>query len=258
LGRRAVAATLVAFVIFTSLLLANSAIYSADNSGLGAAVLSTAQVRERVYGTILTGLAAYDSLAVTQDYLQSNPLDCSSPQPYLDSIAGSQQEKGTDGGITYTTDASWTYLQVPVTEAGSALLSRYGGYSAGDMNLEVTTLVDESYDGGLPSYSIQNSETVHLPVPIVSTISLCLTALSDLRGALSSLSHCNSSAVDAALALAESSYPVLGSFTVGASASSLSSGGCSVDYWVTTTLGGLEGVSGTFQWTVQGAGSLST
>ena len=40
MGRRAVAATLVSFLVFTSLL-ANSALYSAENGGLGAAVLTS-------------------------------------------------------------------------------------------------------------------------------------------------------------------------------------------------------------------------
>ncbi|MDA4114328.1 MAG: hypothetical protein OK474_09800 [Thaumarchaeota archaeon] len=258
MGRRAVAATLVSFLVFTSLLLANSALYSAENSSLGAAVLSATQVREHEYGQILVGLSEYGSLAKVQDYLQSNTLDCTSPQTYLDSLAGSEHGAGMVEGIGYAADASWSY---DAAAAGSGavtpFLSQFGGYVFGEINVFVITSIEENFEGALPSYSIQDVETLHLPVPLASTISLCLTILSDLRGALSSLPHCNSSEVDAAISVARSSYSVLDTFTVSASASPVASG-CEVEYWVTTTLRGLEGVSGTFQWTVSGAGSFET
>jgi hypothetical protein len=259
LGRRAVAATLVSFLVFTSLLLANSALYSAENSVLGAAVLSATQVREHEYGQILVGLSEYDSLAKVQYYLQSNALDCTSPQTYLDSLAGSERGGGTVEGIGYVRDASWGYEDSAATGSGvgTPFLSQFGGYIGGAINVFVTTSIEENYEGALPSYSIQDAQVLHLPVPLASTISLCLTAMSDLRGALSSLPNCTSSEVDAALSLARSSYSILGTFTVGASASPIDSG-CEVEYWVTTTLNGLEGVSGTFQWTVSGEGSFET
>jgi hypothetical protein len=256
LGRRAVAATLVSFLVFTSLLLANSALYSAENSSLGAAVLTATQVREHEYGQVLMGLSVYDSLAQVQSYLQANPLDCISPQQYLDSLSGAQRGAGADEGIGYTTDASWSYAGTNGT-GDAPFLSQFSGYMADALNVAVTTSIEENYEGALPSYSIEETQAVHLPIPLASSISLCLTALSDLRGSLSSLPYCNSSGVESAIDLARSAYPVVDSFTVGATASPLA-GGCEVDYWVTTTLSGLEGVSGTFRWTVSGAGSLET
>jgi hypothetical protein len=85
---------------------------------------------------------------------------------------------------------------------------------------------------------------------------LVLPGREDLSAALSSLEYCNSSGVGTALARADSTYPILDSSSVGASAT-LQPSGCSVDYWVTTTETGLEGVSGPFQLTVVGEGSLS-
>ena len=206
MGRRAVAATLISFVIFTSLLVANSALYSSENSGLGAAILSAIQVRESAYGAVLTGLSVYASLAEAQAYLQSNPLDCTSPQSYLGPMSGSQRDSGADEGISYTADASWSYAPAPPPGGGSAYVAQFSGFEAGDFNLEVGTSVEESYNGGLPSYSVQTTEAAHLPVPLASIVSLCLTALSDLHDALSQLQYCNSTAVDGALGAASSSY----------------------------------------------------
>ena len=76
-GRRAVAATLVSVILFTSLLFANAALYAAGGTYLSSAVLGASQQRESDYGALLIGLASYSALAESQGYLQSHPLDCS-------------------------------------------------------------------------------------------------------------------------------------------------------------------------------------
>ncbi|MGD0637582.1 MAG: hypothetical protein ABSA72_06045 [Nitrososphaerales archaeon] len=257
MGRRAVAATLASFVIFTTLLLANAALFATENSSLGAVELTAGQVREHAFGGILVGLSAYGSLEGAQAYLQSHPLDCTSPQDYLESMAGSQRDSGEMEGITYSTTTSWSYSQGSPDGGGSDYLRQFGGYQSGDLNLEISTSVAESYDGDLPSYAFQSTQSVHLPFLFNSTISLCLGALSDLSAALSSLEYCNSTGVGTALVGVDSAYPILASYSVGATATPQPDG-CSVDYWVTTTETGLEGVSGPFQLTVVGEGSLST
>ena len=186
MDRRAVAATLVSFVIFTTLLLANAALFASENSSLGAVVLTAGQVRERAFVPILVGLSTYESLRGAQAYLQANPLDCTSPQQYLGSMTGSLRDSGVEDGMTYVDDASWAYATSP-SGGGSDYLQEFSGYRPGDLNLEVSTSVLESYDGDLPTYSIQSTASVHLPVPLASTISLCQTALSDLSSALLSL-----------------------------------------------------------------------
>lgn len=257
MGRRAVAATLVSLLVFTTMLGADGAVYSSESSSLGSAVLATVQLRERDYGGLLVGLSAFRSLAEAQSYLNSNTFDCSSPQAYLDLIAGRQQYAGASEGIAYSTVTSWAYSSEPAGENGSAYVPGFSGYQNGALNLEVTTSVEESYNDGLPSYSFQTVGTVHLQVPLDAIISGCVAALSDLGAALSSLTGCNSSAVAAALNLADSSFLLLDTYVLGASASPLPTG-CLVDYWVATTVLGLGGVSGAFQWSVRGEGSLAT
>jgi hypothetical protein len=256
-GRRGVAATLVSFLVFTALLLANAALYSSANSGLRASVTSAEQVRESALGGVLTGLSTYDALVGAQGYMQSNPLDCSSPQQYLGSMAGSLQGSGSEDGIEFATRTSWAYIQDQSGGAGSPYLRQLSGYQPGELNLEVVFALNETYNGGLPSYSTVTEVAAHLPVPVPSLVSGCLAALSDLRSALFGLSDCNSSGVDSALDLSVARYPLLASYSVGAAATPGASG-CAVSYWVTTVVGGLEGVSGAFQLTVRGEGSLVT
>jgi hypothetical protein len=271
-SRRAVAATLVSVIVFTSLLFANAALYAAGNTYRSTAVLSASQQRESNFASLLIGLSAYSALADAQSYLQGHPFDCSEPQSsYLDSLVGSESVGGANQGIEYSVDASWGYA--PGFEGlgfgdddglsgAPSMIRPFSGYSGGALNLVVVTTIDETELGGLPAYSVGATESVHIPVSLDTTVSLCTSALSAARESLSSLPSCNTSSVDEALGLLRSENPGLDSVEMGASAQRSATldgaGRCDIQYWVTITEEGIEGVTGTFDWTVLGSGSLST
>ncbi len=269
-SRRAVAATLVSVILFTSLLFANAALYAAGNTYLSSAVLSASQQRESEYGSLLIGLSSYSALSYTQTYLQSHPLDCSAPESsYLDHLVESESAAGANQGIEYSVNASWGYAVVSegagVDDSPSvapSMIQPFDGYSGGALNLVVVTTIHETELGGLPAYGVEATETVHLPVSLDATVSLCTYAISAVHDSLSSLSSCNASSADEALALLRSENPGLDSVQMGASTQRSSllggTGRCDVQYWVTITEEGIEGVSGTFGWTVLASGSLST
>jgi hypothetical protein len=257
LGRRAVAATLVSFLVFTSMVLANSAVYSSQNNSLRAAIVSAEQAREHSFAGVIVGASTLESLARAQDYLGSNPLDCSSSGQYLDSMSGSLSSTGSDQGVSYSVESSWAYSSAPSGGEGSSFLPLLSGFDVQGLNLEVTVTLNESYSGGPPTYSTQATESMHLPVPIGSIVGDCTTALADLGGSLTSLSYCNSTGVSSALTAAESEYPLLSGYNVTATATA-SGTGCAVSYQVAATVGGLEGAVGEFQLTLQGEGGLVT
>jgi hypothetical protein len=257
MGRRAVAATIASVVVFTTLLLANAVFFSAENSYLSATNLSSAQLQERDDASLILGLSAYDSLARTQSFLQSTPMECSSSQSYLAALSGDWSADERNQSVWYSADASWAYASESPPAVGNALLpSQFNGYSAGDLNLLITTSVNESFVGGLPSYSIKEDEVVHLSVQPERVAAECVSALSALRGALSIGRSCNASLIAGDVSSAQARSALTGSFTGGASVSPAARG-CVVDYWVTMTQTGVQGVSGTFPWTVFGSGSLS-
>ena len=268
-SRRAVAATLVSVIVFTSLVFANAALYAAGNTYLSSSVLSTAQQREYDYASFLIGLSSYSSLAATQNFLQAHPLDCSGPvSSYLDSLTGGTDTSGTSGGIDYSVGSSWSYAATTASHGIDDVLSKslatiqpFGGYSDGGLNVVVATSVNETELGGLPAYHAEAVETVHLPVSIDAAVSLCRSALSAMDRAISSLSACDASSVDDAISLVRSENPAFGSIQLGASGQGRElpgvAGTCSVQYWVTMTEV-VQGVSGAFDWTVNGSGSLST
>ena len=253
MGRIGVAATLVAVVLFTSMLLANSAVYSAEDGVLRSNVLSSAQLKEESLASFSSGIDSYHALASLQADLQAAPMDCLAAQPYLDSLAGDLSYSGNDGGVAFASNSVWAYSRSPVASAGDVLLPGFSGYSFSGLNIEVQTQVREEFVGGLPTYSVDSSEVVHLPVPVKNMVSECLAILSEASSALTALTSCTEGAVETLLAEAGSQYP--GSSVV----SSVSSSGeqCYVRYSVTITQDGIEGVSGTFAWSVFGSGSAS-
>jgi hypothetical protein len=258
MARRAVAATLVAAIIFTSLLVANLTVYSAANNHLTAVDLTAQEERELAYASVLTGISAYSSLSLVQDRLVSSPIGCSSPQAYLASLAGDMSLNGTSQGVRYSVSSSWNYVGVRPTGAANASIVRpFGGYVPGDLNLLVTVSLNETYDGALPSYSSQTTYTVHLPVAIGLMLSECSAALAALNATFSGLSSCDSAAVASAIGEVQSAYDIPPTMTLGGSAHMVDeTGACNVEYWVTMTEVGVEGVSGTFDWTLSGSGSV--
>ena len=255
MDRRAVAATLVSVIFFSTLLLGNAAVYAAAGTLLSSAELSTAQQRESQYATALLGVSSFSSLSSAESFLQQRPLGCSSASSYLSSMGGSGSAKGVDLGVDYSLATTWSYASSG--QAGDELseLASFDGYSAGALNLLVTTKINESLLGGLPSYSVQQPHYVHLPIDVDVLTSLCLSTLAKMRQTLSSLPSCNSSSVEEALHSIGASHPDLGSVEMGASARE-SGTGCIVDYWVTIAQS-YEGVSGPSEWSVFGAQTVS-
>lgn len=239
------------------MLMANAVVYSSQQGYLDSVRMGSAQVQESEYASILSAASGFSVLAEVQSFLQSTPMDCSTWQAYLASIVGTSSDAGSEQGISYSAGSSWTYLQRASTSPGDSLIPReFDGYVPGDLNVEVTMALTETYVGGLPSYSTQNTEALHIDVQPETMATECLSALSELRDGLSSLASCNSSLISQALSLARTTYSLLGSLATGASAS-VAAGRCMVSYWVRMSQAG-TGVSGTFEWTAVGSGSVET
>jgi len=256
MGRSAIAATIVGAVVFSTLLLANTALYEAQNDYLIAVQHSSVQVEEAGLAPILVGEEAFSSLASSQTFLQSHPMDCLDQALYLQSLTGTEVRAGRDQSISYSARASWSYTDaISGTGSGDPLIPKeFDGFSSTGLDLLVTVSVDESFAGGLPSYSSQRIENVHLPVEPEAEAADCRVALAYARSALSSLPSCDSTSVMQKLSTGTAGPYALTSFSTYASATS-SSGVCVVNYSVSSTVAGIPGVLGPFQWTVFGSGS---
>lgn len=253
MGRSGVAATIVAVILFTSMLLANAAVYAAQGTVLRSTIVSSAQLSEQSLASLSSGLGSYGSLASLQARLEAAPMDCRTTEPYLDSLVGNLSYSGNDDGVAYASKSGWAYTSSSSGAEGAPLLPGFSGFSASGIDIRVQTQVREAFVGGLPTYSGDATDVVHLAVPVERMVSECLSALSSAAGALSGLTSCTQSAVGAVLSAVGSEYPgstVTGSATVAGDE-------CSVQYSVTITQGGIEGVSGTFAWSVFGSGSAS-
>ena len=269
-SRRAIAATLVSVIVFTSLLFANAALYAAGNTYLSSAVLSASQQRESEYGSLLVGLTSDSALADAQSYLQNHPLDCSAPESsYLGSLARSETIEGANQGIQYSVHASWGYASASEwygvddgPNVAGSMIRPFSGYYGGALNILVVTNLNETELGGLPTYGVEATQVVHLPVSLDADVSLCKSTLYAMHESLASLPSCDAFSVNEALDVLRSVSTSADSVEIGASAQRSASldaaGRCVIQYWVTITEEGIEGVSGTFDWTVLASGSLST
>lgn len=264
--RRGVAATLTAVIVFTALLFANAALYSAGSTYLSASELSAVQAREFDLAPLLVGLVSVSSLSTAQSYLESHPMDCSSSiESYLSPLTQSSSSAGADHGIEYSMVDSWGYSESDQSGGDryvsiSSTLGSFDGFSSGELNLFVSASLNETEDGGLPLYQVNDTVTVHLPVEVEDEVGLCRSALSALGTALESLKECNSTGVEAVISYLRAEEEGLQGISMGASAQReltlAGLGGCEVDYWVSLTEPGIEGVSGSFDWSLQGSGSL--
>lgn len=262
------AATIASAVVFSVLLIANAVLYSTQSDSLAAAQLTSVQLQERNYAPVLEGLAGFSALAQAETLLESTPMNCASTTAYQQALhGGGGLGGGTNRSVSYDVTWSWEYSESEQTAASppaspaprspSSLLQGFDGPSPGDLDLLVNATLNETYLGGLPAYSTSATDEVHLPVQIDSYARACQGALADLNSSFDAgVGACNDSSLAQGLSAARARFPMSPSFQSGASAS-LAGGLCIVSYWVKTAQTGIPGVSGTFQWTVYGSGSLS-
>jgi hypothetical protein len=259
MDRHGVAATIASVVIFTTLILANSVLFSVENSYLGSRDQTSAEVQERGVATLLTGVSAYSSLSSAQSFIETNVMSCSSPGSYLASLTGNTALTGDEGSVAYSESSGWTYVAGSAPQPGDHLLpSQFDGYDSDGLNIQVETDINETFAGGLPTYSGHTMEVVHIPVQPYSIASECLTVLGTLRSELSNATSCDPSSFAGPVAEVDASFVRTNlDLQAGASVVSTSNGTCQVDYWVRMTQSGIQGVSAAFQLRAFGSGSLS-
>lgn len=259
MARKAIAATLASVVLFTVLLVADATVMSAQDNLASSAQMSFIESRELLLEQSLAGTVSLQALAQVQAYLSSNPADCGSLPQYLGSISASGSAFGDESGIVYS--ANVTAAEAPGRSVQAAdvdnltIIAPFSGGAPGALNLAATLSVKEVGGGGSVSLERHETHVLNLPVSPGSASSLCASSLGSLAAALSR-SPCNATLSQEAF---EALLPGLveeaaaQGFSLAAGWSS-SGGSCSVAYWVTLVEPGVLGVTGRFDWTVQGSG----
>jgi hypothetical protein len=259
LARKAVAATLASVVLFTVLLVSDATVMSAQDNLASSAQTSFVVSREQLLDQSLAGSASLHVLAEVQEYLSSNAAECDNMPRYLESIFASSSVSGEDSGIAYSVNA--TAVPVPAslqTESGDNLtiVAPFSGDLPGGLNLLAATSVKEVGGGGSVSFEKHETHVLNLPISLDSGSSLCASTLGSLASALSR-SPCNATSEQAAF------YAVLPGLVEQAAALGfdltagwgLGGDACSAAYWVTLVEPGVVGLTGSFDWSLQGSGT---
>ncbi len=263
MARKAVAATLASLVLFTSLVVADATILSAQDNLASSAQLSSVESRELVVGRYLAGSASLQALASVQAYLSSSPARCDDLQQYLGSISASSSLSGEDSGIAYSANISVAKAPPSLWPQGDNLtiVAPFAGSVPGSLDLRSSLSLKEVGGGGLVSLERHEAHLLHISISPDSASSLCASALGSLASALSHPS-CNATSTGAAFEsvvprLAEDASAVGFTLAAGWGFVGGAAGGCSVAYWVTLVEPGVQGVTGSFDWTVRGSGTTA-
>jgi hypothetical protein len=259
MARKGVACTLASVVLFTMLLMANSALVVGEGDLAETTQLSHLESHELLLGDALIGEMSIQVLAQAQSYLTAQPADCSSLPQYLEGVASNVSLDGDQGGVTYAARAEGSYWNGRASDDNLTVLAPFEGADPASLNMRVVAVVNETAGGGTVTRFKQESHLLHVLVAPESAAFLCASALGGLGDALSA-SPCNATveaeAFSAALPPLVSEAGSLG-FTLNAGWSLEGSQACYVSYWITLVEPGVEGVTGDFDWTVLGSGGAA-
>ena len=180
----------------------------------------------------------------------------------LGSISAASSVSGEDGGISYVSKATAAEAPAALLQGAAGdnltVVAPFSGYLPGALDLQANLSIMEVGGGGSVSLERNELHALNLPISPDSASALCASALGSLAAALRS--SCNATLAQAAF---DSVLPRLAE-EAAARGFALSAGwgldgaACSATYWVTLVEPGVEGVTGSFDWTVSGSGTTAS
>jgi len=253
MARKGVAASLAAVILFTALVVADSTVMVAQDDLASTAVTSQVEVRATTVADSLIWTSAFGLLVQAQQYLSSNPADCSTLPAYLASVSPQNSSSGEDGGLSYSVSAQASEAGPSSQADNLTALAQFSGADTGRLDLSAAFAVRVTGGGGSVVLSRHEAHLLNLPISPEAASSLCASAESVLGG---SLSRCNwtlaGEAFDSSLAALTEQAEAQG-FSLAAGWSPGS--GCSAYYWFTLVETGVPGPAGSFDWSVLGSGT---
>jgi len=259
LARKAIAATIASVVLFTVLVVADATVMVAQDNLASSSQISHVESEELLLERTASGSVSLQALALVQDYLSSSPADCDGLPQYFASISASSSASGEQSGISYVANATASLAPSPAAQGDNlTLLGPFSGGAPGALDLRAVLTVKETGGGGSVTLERRETHTLNLPISPGSASSLCASSLAALSSSLSG-APCNGTLEQAAFGAvlpglvedaATQGFELTAGWGSGGSA-------CSVAYWVTLVQPGVEGVTGSFDWTVRGSGATA-
>jgi hypothetical protein len=250
---RAVGATLVSAVLFSSLIVSNAALLASSEDRSSAASLSDGESTLYSNAIVLQGVGGLELLAKAQAVLSSRAFDCPNATGEAHGAVGGLSFLAAGGGV------SSTAVALPDDDGPEpdnlSILRQFDGGFKGHFNMLVRTVQNGSYPGGRVTYSKTEYHVLNLPFDPTAAASFCLAALEEVTSGLGPLlaGACNASeiaaAVDGIRTMVEAAAASEGlrsyvTYVMGGGAP------CSVTVAVRVAQQGIMGPDGPFTWSV--------
>jgi hypothetical protein len=257
--RKAVAASIAAAILFSSMIVSNYVIFSGADENFRLVSIATEAREFRVQATLITDVAVLDLLDGAQELLSSGHFYCSNASESVAKVIGSEEVLLDWGGLRANTTASLAPDEaVPDNLTG---LHPFNGSVTGMTNLRAAALVQGMSPDGSVQYYRSEQHLLNIPLRLGSLTEHCLGAEAALSAALSGFEGraCNSSSVAAVVSQVASEVSESASadgFAVSVSYSIVSAQPCKVGYLIDAEQLGVQGPEGAFAFTEEESGYL--
>jgi hypothetical protein len=259
LARKAVAATIASVVLLTVLVVADATVMSAQDDLASTSQTSHIESQELLLERTLAGSVSLQALAQVQGYLSSNLAACDSLSQYIGSISASSSLSGESDGISYVANLTASAIASQGTQSDNlTLIAPFSGGVPGALDLRSVLTIKESGGGGSVSLERRETHALNIPISPETASSLCASSLTALSSSLSR-EPCNATLEQGAFGAVLPGLVEVAAAQGFELTAGWGSGGtaCSAAYWLTLVQPGVEGVTGSFDWTVRGSGTTA-
>jgi len=163
--RRAVGATLVSAVLFSSLIISNAALLASAEGRASASSLADGESVLHSNSFVLKGVAGLELLAKGQTLLSSRVFECADATGEAHEAVGGLSATAASGGV------SMVAVALPADDGPGpdnlSILRQFDGGYPGRFNVLVRTVGNGGYPGGRVVYSKSEYHTLNLPFEIL-------------------------------------------------------------------------------------------
>ncbi len=168
-------------LVFSTLLIANEAVYTSESQRLHAATLAGLERAEVFNSHLLVAGVAFNALANIQAQLQKRTPTCAGWDAYSASLSQQLELSVVREGVLYRVDLSAQYTNAGAPTDNLTLLAPFSGYENGSLNILIHVSSSASAGRGYPYYNKSEQHYAHLPVALDASSSLCMSLLQNLR-----------------------------------------------------------------------------
>lgn len=256
--RKAVAASIAATILFSSLIVSNFVIFSGSEENFRLVSLATEERAYHVQSVLISETSALDMLDGAQGLLSSGRFTCSNATDSVAHVIGSEVVHLGWGGLR--ADSTMTLSTGEPAKDNLTGLRPFNGSVWGMTDLGALITVQGNAPDGSVRYFRSEQHLLNIPLRLGALTERCLDAEADVSAALTRLGGqmCNSSSLAAVetLVASEARSAAAAGFSLSIDYFVISVQPCRVGYLVSAEQANVAGPEGTFAFTEDEYGSV--